>query len=62
MAPFNLTSFPTIRFRSGRGDGLQLATQLVARPFEEALLIPCGLRFESSTDWHRRTLDDPPIG
>jgi amidase len=54
-APYNVSGSPTLTIPCGvASDGLPLALQLVARPFEEELLLRAGHRYESVTEWHRR--------
>jgi len=51
-APWNLAGSPTITVPCGvTSDGLPLAFQLVARRFEEELLLRAGHAYESATDW-----------
>ena len=48
--PFNAAGFPAMSICSGFGEhGLPLAIQLVARPFEEAVLLRAGHAFEQAT-------------
>jgi amidase len=59
-APYNLSGSPTLTLPCGyTSDGLPLALQLVARPFEEGLLLRAGHAYESVTEWHRRHPRDP---
>jgi amidase len=59
-APWNLAGSPTITVPCGvASDGVPLALQLVARPFEEELLLRAGHAYESATEWHRRHPRDP---
>ena len=59
-APWNLAGSPTITVPCGvASDGVPLAFQLVARPFEEELLLRAGHAYESATAWHRRHPRDP---
>src|SRR5205085_11004558 len=58
-APFDLTGHPTITFPANAdGDGAPIASQLVARPLEEALLLRMADAFQRATGWHRR---QPPV-
>jgi aspartyl-tRNA(Asn)/glutamyl-tRNA(Gln) amidotransferase subunit A len=50
----NATGLPALCLPCGFVDGLPLAIQLVARPFDENLLLALGNLFQSRTDWHRR--------
>lgn len=59
-APYNLSGSPTLTVPCGvTAEGLPLALQLVARPFEEELLLQAGHAYESATEWHRRHPPDP---
>jgi amidase len=59
-APWNLAGSPTITVPCGvASEGVPLALQLVARPFEEELLLRAGHAYESATEWHRRHPRDP---
>ena len=52
---FNVSGHPTITLPGGiDGDGMPVAFQLVARPFEESLLFRAGHAFQTATDWHCR--------
>jgi amidase len=58
--PYNVSGSPTLTMPCGvASDGLPLALQLVARPFEEELLLRAGHAYESATEWHRRHPPDP---
>jgi amidase len=58
--PYNVAGVPTITLRCGHtAEGMPLALQLVARPFEEELLLRAGHAYESATEWHRRHPEDP---
>lgn len=50
----NAAGLPALCLPCGLVDGLPLAIQLVARPFNENLLLALGHLFQSRTDWHRR--------
>jgi aspartyl-tRNA(Asn)/glutamyl-tRNA(Gln) amidotransferase subunit A len=58
--PFNLTGQPALSMCCGFGDeGLPLAIQLAARPFDELTLLRVGHAYETATTWrHRRPADD----
>jgi amidase len=59
-APWNLAGSPTITVPCGvASEGVPLALQLVARPFEEELLLRAGQAYESATEWHLRHPPDP---
>ena len=50
--PFNVAGVPALSLCGGFGpQGLPLGLQLVARPFEEALLMRAGHAYEMETDW-----------
>jgi len=58
--PFHVSGSPALTLPCGATDaGLPLGLQLVARPYEEALLFAAGAAFESATDGHRRHPPDP---
>lgn len=53
-ARFDMTGAPTLSFPGQLSpDGFPVGIQLVARPFEEHLLIRAGIVFQRETDWHR---------
>ena len=53
--PFDVTGQPAISVCTGFGDGgLPVAMQLVARPFEEALLLRVAHAYEAATPWRER--------
>lgn len=57
--PFSLTGFPAISICNGfTQDGLPLALQVVAAPFEEARLLRVAHAYQTTTEWHRRR---PPL-
>ena len=50
--PFNVTGYPAMSVCSGFGaGGLPVAIQLVAKPFEDALLLRTAHAFEAATPW-----------
>lgn len=50
--PFNLSGSPAISVCCGFGhDGMPLALQLVARPFDEATLLRAAHQYERATEW-----------
>lgn len=52
--PFDMTGSPTITLPGGRTPaGMPIGFQLVARHFEEDLLVRAGWQFQQATDWHR---------
>jgi aspartyl-tRNA(Asn)/glutamyl-tRNA(Gln) amidotransferase subunit A len=58
--PFNVTGHPAISVPVGLGsDGLPLAVQLAARPFEEATLFRIGRAIETLSGWEQVAL---PVG
>jgi aspartyl-tRNA(Asn)/glutamyl-tRNA(Gln) amidotransferase subunit A len=53
--PFSYLGFPALALPCGfQPDGMPAALQLVARPFEEALLLRVGYQYQRATDWHLR--------
>ena len=51
----NLAGLPAIAFPCGfDAAGLPLSLQVVGRPWDEALLVEVGRRFQAATDWHTR--------
>lgn len=53
--PFDMTGSPTITLAGGRTPaGMPIGFQLVARHFEEDLLVRAGWHFQQATDWHRQ--------
>ncbi|HEU5431447.1 MAG TPA: amidase family protein, partial [Thermomicrobiales bacterium] len=61
--PFDLTGFPAISFPCGFNDtGLPVGLQLVARPWEEDVLLAAAHAYEQATDWHRRRPSALQIG
>jgi amidase len=54
-APFDMTGSPTITLPGGVSEtGLPIGIQLIARPFDEAILVRAGIAFQGATAWHRR--------
>ncbi|HEU0113828.1 MAG TPA: amidase family protein, partial [Thermomicrobiales bacterium] len=54
-APFDLTGFPAISVPCGfTATGLPVGLQLVARPWQEAVLLAVAHVYEQATLWHRR--------
>jgi aspartyl-tRNA(Asn)/glutamyl-tRNA(Gln) amidotransferase subunit A len=54
----NLAGLPALSIPCGFANGLPVALQLVARPFNENLILAIGREFQKQTDWHRRR---PPM-
>ena len=53
--PFNLTGLPAMSICGGFGPtGLPLGLQLVAKPFQEALLFRAAHAYEQATEWRSR--------
>lgn len=53
--PFDLTGFPAISVPCGFTEsGLPVGLQLVARPWDESLLLDAAHAYEQETNWHRR--------
>ena len=53
--PFDVTGQPAISVCTGFGEkGLPVAMQLIARPFEEALLLRVAHAYEAATPWRER--------
>jgi len=55
----NLAGLPALSLPCGFANNLPVALQLVARPFNENLILAIGREFQKQTDWHRRR---PPVG
>lgn len=55
---FSITGHPTLTLPAGLIDGLPTALQLVARPFDEALLLRAGQAWQQHTSHHR---ERPPL-
>jgi aspartyl-tRNA(Asn)/glutamyl-tRNA(Gln) amidotransferase subunit A len=53
--PANLAGIPGISLPCGLVDGLPVGLQLLARPFDEAVLFRAGGAYEGATDFHRQT-------
>jgi aspartyl-tRNA(Asn)/glutamyl-tRNA(Gln) amidotransferase subunit A len=54
-APFNLTGFPAISIPCGfTRERLPIGLQLIARPWQEALLLQVAHQFQRATEWHSR--------
>ena len=53
--PFNLTGFPAISVPCGfTDDALPIGFQLVAKPFEESVLLRITHAYEQATEWHKQ--------
>jgi aspartyl-tRNA(Asn)/glutamyl-tRNA(Gln) amidotransferase subunit A len=53
--PFNLIGFPAVSIPCGfTANGLPVGMQLVARPWQEGLLLTAAHAYEHVTDWHHR--------
>ena len=53
--PFNLTGQPAMTVCTGFGEaGLPVGTQIIGRPFEDALVLRAGHAFERATAWRAR--------
>lgn len=53
--PFDMSGSPTITLPGGVTEsGMPVAFQLVARHFDEALLVRAGVAFQQATSWHKR--------
>ena len=53
--PFNVTGYPALCVCSGFGPGsLPVSTQIVGKPFQDALVLRVGDAFEKATDWRSR--------
>ena len=50
----NLAGLPALSLPCGFAGELPIALQLVARPFNENLIIAIGKAFQERTDWHQR--------
>jgi aspartyl-tRNA(Asn)/glutamyl-tRNA(Gln) amidotransferase subunit A len=57
---FSFLGLPALALPCGfQPDGMPAALQLVARPFDEALLLRAGHAYQQATDWHRRAPPEP---
>lgn len=57
-APFDMTGSPTITLPGGFTDaGMPIGFQLVARQFDEVLLVRAGAAFQRATEWHAKHPD-----
>ena len=54
----NLAGLPAVSSPCGFANGLPMGLQLVARPFQENMLLAIGKAFQDRTDWHKRR---PPV-
>jgi aspartyl-tRNA(Asn)/glutamyl-tRNA(Gln) amidotransferase subunit A len=54
----NLAGLPGLTLPCGFANGLPVGIQLVAKPFNENLLLAMGRLFQERTDWHKRR---PPM-
>src|SRR3546814_20690333 len=55
LSPFNIAHVPAIVFPIGQdGNGVPIAAQLVAAPWQEALLCHTGMAFQAATTHHLR--------
>jgi len=53
--PFNLTGFPAVSIPCGfTTNGLPVGMQLVAKPWQESVLLAVAHTYEQVTDWHFR--------
>jgi aspartyl-tRNA(Asn)/glutamyl-tRNA(Gln) amidotransferase subunit A len=50
----NLVGVPALSLPCGFANGLPIAIQLVARPFNENLILGLGKAFQERTDWHTK--------
>jgi aspartyl-tRNA(Asn)/glutamyl-tRNA(Gln) amidotransferase subunit A len=56
--PFNVTGYPAMSVCSGFGvNGLPVAIQLIAKPFQEATLLRAAHSYEAATPWRERRPD-----
>lgn len=56
--PFSLSNVPALSVPAGfSSDGLPLALQIVAKPFDEATCFTVGRAYERATPWHARHPD-----
>ena len=51
LIPFNITGQPALSLPCGFIDGLPVAFQLAARPFDEPTLLRAARAYEAATDW-----------
>lgn len=57
--PFSMTGFPALSICNGfLESGLPSSMQIVARPFDEAMVLRVAHAFEQATSWHERR---PPV-
>lgn len=57
--PWNLTGLPALSVPCGFAERLPVGLQLVARPFDEAILIRAGHAYQEATAWHEAHPPDP---
>jgi aspartyl-tRNA(Asn)/glutamyl-tRNA(Gln) amidotransferase subunit A len=56
--PFSMANTPALSVPCGyTQDGLPMAMQIAAKPFDESMVFRVGHAFERATDWHRRHPD-----
>jgi len=52
--PVNIAGIPAISLPCGFVDGLPVGMQLMAKPFNEPVLLRAAFAYEQATDWHER--------
>ncbi|MEN3352452.1 MAG: aspartyl-tRNA(Asn)/glutamyl-tRNA(Gln) amidotransferase subunit [Betaproteobacteria bacterium] len=62
--PFSMANTPALSVPCGyTQDGLPMAMQIAAKPFDESMVFRVGHAYERATDWHRRHPDlDTTLG
>jgi aspartyl-tRNA(Asn)/glutamyl-tRNA(Gln) amidotransferase subunit A len=52
--PINIAGIPAISIPAGFVDGLPTGMQIIAKPFDESILLRIAFAYERTTDWHNR--------
>jgi len=61
-APFNLTGLPAVTIPCGfSSQGLPIGLELVARPWDDGVLLATAAYFQSATDWHQHHPDSDKV-
>ncbi len=56
--PINIAGIPAVSIPAGFSNGLPVGMQIMAKPFNEEILLQIAFAYEQATDWHERK---PPI-